>query len=173
MTYVFFIICALVLAILETVGLNPLFGSLVYDLQIPLIIAVSVLGRGRFAFLVIVIVAVIMDSLSGGPFGIYLTAYIWLFFPIKAVTLVVSIRSWLAVALCAVLGVLFENLIFMFVQLLSSGMVLNVKAVILPAIIKQSVLAFITAPFIFTLLLKGHTFFSRFEKNREEAKNVF
>lgn len=173
MTYIYFIICALLLAILETVGLNRFFGGAVYDLQIVLVMAVSVLGGSRPALVVTAVVAVIMDSLSGGPFGIYLSTYIWLFFAVKAVMLVVSMRSRLAVAVFAVCAVLFENFVFMFVQLLATGTVLNFKTVILPVIVIQSILAFITAPLFFNLLLRGYTFFSRFEKSRDEAKNTF
>lgn len=157
MQYIFFFVCALVIAILESVGLTQFFGSIIYDLQIPLIIAVSVLGRVYFSLAVIVPVAIIMDTLSGGPFGIYLTTYVWLFFPIKVLSLLVSTRSWLAVALFSVLGVLFENFIFAFVQLLSSGNVPVFKTVILPLVIRQCVMAFVTGPIIYFLLARSST----------------
>lgn len=162
MIYVFFFICALIIAMFETIGLNPFLSSLIYDLQIPLIIAVSVLGRAYLALIVIVLVAVVMDTLSGGPFGIYFTTYVWLFFPVKALSMLVSTRSYLAVSLLSVVGVLFENLVFMFVQLLASGSVLNFHAIILPVAV-QCVLAVITAPLIYFVLERGHAFILKLE----------
>lgn len=169
MTYVFFFICALILAMFETVGFSPFFSAAIYDLQIPLIIAVSVLGRTYWSLLVIFWVAVVMDTLSGGPFGIYLTTYVWLFFPVKALSLLVSTRSYLAVALLSVVGVLFENFVFTFVQLLSAGTVPNFHNVIIPAVIVQCVLACITGPIIYFLLARGHAFISGLEGRQQDT----
>lgn len=163
MTYIFFFICALIIAMFETMGLNPFIGSLIYDLQIPLVIAVSVLGRAYLALMVIILVAVVMDTLSGGPFGIYFTTYVWLFFPVKALSMLVSTRSYLAVSLLSVVGVLFENLVFMFVQLLASGTVSNSR--VIPVAV-QCVLAVITAPLIYFVLERGHAFILRLEGKR-------
>lgn len=156
MTYVFFFICALIIAMFETVGLNPFIINLVYDLQIPLVIAVSLLGRAYLSLIVIVLVAIVMDTLSGGPFGIYFTAYVWLFFPIKALSLLVSTRSYLAVSLLSMVGVLFENFVFMFVQLLTTGTVPNLNTVILPVVVVQCILAAVTGPMIYFVLERGH-----------------
>lgn len=172
MTYVFFFICAIILAILETVGFSPFLSGVVYDLQIPLVIAVSVLGRTYLALIVIFLVAVVMDTLSGGPFGIYLTTYVWLFFPVKALSLLVSTRSYLAVALLSVLGVLFENFVFMFVQLLTSGAVANFHTVILPLVITQCITACITGPIIYFLLEKGHGFVRVLEGGQKHDSSV-
>lgn len=172
MTYVFFFICALILAMIESVVFPPSLSAMVYDLQIPLVIAVSVLGRAYAALIMIFLVAVVMDTLSGGPFGIYLTTYVWLFFPVKALSLLVSTRSYLAVALLSVLGVLFENFVFMFVQLLTSGAVPNFYTVILPLVIMQCITAFITGPLIYFLLIKGHGFIQTLEGRRPQDSNV-
>lgn len=167
MTYIFFFICALIIAMFQTIGLNPFVSSLIYDLQIPLIIAVSVLGRAYLALIVIVLVAVVMDTLSGGPFGIYFTTYVWMFFPVKALSLVVSTRSYLAVSLLSVVGVLFENLVFMFVQLLASGAVPNFNGIIFPVLV-QCLLAAITAPLIYFVLEHGHAFIFKLEGKRNQ-----
>lgn len=172
MAYGFFFICALIIAMFETVGLNPFISRLVYDLQIPLIIAVSVLGRAYLSLIVIVLVAVVMDTLSGGPFGIYLTTYVWLFFPVKALSLLVSTRSYLAVSLLSVVGVLFENFVFMFVQLLTSGTVPNLNTVILPTVIVQCILAAITGPLIYFVLERGHAFILMLEGKQQDSNVI-
>lgn len=172
MAYVFFFICALIIAMFETVGLNPFVSSLIYDLQIPLIIAVSVLGRAYLSLIVIVLVAIVMDTLSGGPFGIYLTTYVWLFFPVKALSLLVSTRSYLAVSLLAVVGVLFENFVFMFVQLLTTGAVPNFHNLVLPMVIVQAILAAITAPLIYFVLERGHALILMLEGKQRDSSVI-
>jgi hypothetical protein len=53
-----------------------------------------------------------MDNLSGGPFGLYLTTYFWLYAGVKGTTMFIQVGNrLLIIAFIVAGGVLFENLI--------------------------------------------------------------
>jgi len=53
-----------------------------------------------------------MDNLSGGPFGLYLTTYFWLYVGVKGITTFIQVGNrLLIISLIIAGGVLFENLI--------------------------------------------------------------
>lgn len=168
MAYLFSLVCALFIAILETVGLTQFFGSIVYDLQIPLVIAVSIMGRAYKAFITVAVVALVMDTLSGGPFGIYFTTYVWLFFAIQVLSLFINVQAFVPVGLLTLVGVFFENLVFMFVQALSIGAVPNLHTKVLPLVTRQCVIAFITGPFIVWAIGRGHAYLNGLRKVKPE-----
>ena len=53
-----------------------------------------------------------MDNLSGGPFGLYLTTYFWLFIVVKSVIKYVHARNNILLLFIVAAGVLMENIIF-------------------------------------------------------------
>jgi len=53
-----------------------------------------------------------MDNLSGGPFGLYLTTYFWLFIVVKLVIQYLHARNNILLLFIIVAGVLMENIIF-------------------------------------------------------------
>jgi hypothetical protein len=53
-----------------------------------------------------------MDNLSGGPFGLYLTTYFWLYVGVKGVMTFIQVGNrFFIITLIVAGGVLFENLI--------------------------------------------------------------
>jgi rod shape-determining protein MreD len=57
----------------------PLFHGVFYDLLIPLVVFLSLNLPNKKGILVVVILGLIMDLLSGGIFGLYLSIYFWIF----------------------------------------------------------------------------------------------
>lgn len=53
-----------------------------------------------------------MDNLSGGPFGLYLTTYLWLFIVVKLVIRYLHARNNILLLFIVAAGVLMENIIF-------------------------------------------------------------
>jgi hypothetical protein len=55
-----------------------------------------------------------MDNFSGGPFGLYLTTYFWLYVGVKGITTFIQVGNrLLVITLIVAGGVLFENLILL------------------------------------------------------------
>lgn len=64
----------------------PLFHGIFYDLLIPLVVFLSLSLPNRTSISVVVILGLIMDLLSGGIFGLYLSIYFWMFLSTKSLS---------------------------------------------------------------------------------------
>jgi rod shape-determining protein MreD len=83
-----------------------------YDLLIPFIVYLSLSRPVRESLPFILFLGFIMDNLSGGPFGLYLTTYFWLYVGVRGITMFIQVGNrLLIIALIVAGGVLFENLI--------------------------------------------------------------
>lgn len=115
MSYFFNISACLFLVILQTTVMPYLrLLNSFYDLLIPFVIYLSLSRNVRESLPFIFVLGFIMDNLSGGPFGLYLTTYFWLFVGVKGVTRLLQVGSRLfSLTLIVAAGVLIENLIFL------------------------------------------------------------
>jgi hypothetical protein len=112
MTYFFYICLSLALIILQTT-IMPYFSIFdrFYDILIPFVFYLGLYRPAHESIPVVLLLGFVLDSLSGGPFGIFLTTYFWLFIGIRW-----SIKFfhagnkglWL---MAVVAGVLIENFI--------------------------------------------------------------
>ena len=115
MSYFFNIGGSLFLVILQTTvrPYLPLLDKF-YDLLIPFIIYLSLSRPVRESLPFVVFLGFIMDNLSGGPFGLYLTTYFWLYVGVKGITTFIQVGNRLVIITFIVAGgVLFENLILL------------------------------------------------------------
>ena len=113
MSYFFNISVCLFLIILQTTTMPylPLLDKF-YDLLIPFIVYLSLSRPVRESLPFILFLGFIMDNLSGGPFGLYLTTYFWLYVGVRGITMFIQVGNrLLIIALIVAGGVLFENLI--------------------------------------------------------------
>lgn len=115
MSYCINIGICLVLVILQTTVMPSL--SLLdrfYDLLIPFIVYLSLSRPVREGLLFVCFLGYIMDNLSGSPFGLYLTSYLWLFIGVKAITQLLQVgKRVFIITFIVAAGVLAENLIFL------------------------------------------------------------
>ena len=115
MNYFFNVSVCLFLVILQTTVLPylPLLDSF-YDLLIPFIVFIGLYRPVRESLPFVFFLGFIMDNLSGTPFGLYLTAYFWLYIGVKGITKLLQVGNRLfIITLIMAAGVLLENLIFL------------------------------------------------------------
>ena len=115
MSYFFNISVCLFLVILQTTVMPylPLLDSF-YDLLIPFVVFLGLSRPVRESLPFVFFLGFIMDNLSGSPFGLYLTAYFWLFIGVKGITKLLQVGNRLfIITLIVAAGVLIENLIFL------------------------------------------------------------
>ncbi len=115
MNYFLNISVCLCLVILQTTVMPylPLLGGF-YDLMIPFIVFLSLYRPVRESLPFIFFLGFIMDTLSGSPFGLYLTAYFWLYAGVLGITKLLQVGNRLfIITLIVAAGVLLENLIFL------------------------------------------------------------
>ena len=80
MIYICLTAIALVLLVLETavMPIFPLFDNF-YDLIVALVIFMGLRYSMKKGFLFVWLLGLLSDTISGGPFGIFTTVYVWLF----------------------------------------------------------------------------------------------
>jgi cell shape-determining protein MreD len=171
MTHCLNICIGLILIVIQTTVMPhiPVFERF-YDLLTPFIVYLSIFRPVRESTVMILIFGFLMDNISGGLFGLYLTTYFWLFLSVRwAITFLHVGDSFLLPFVVAV-GVFMENMIFiganaMFNQNLQlSRTVVNTVAV-------QVLWAVFTGPFFLMLFNYSHRRWDRWTKKMFVQKN--
>ncbi len=115
MRYCFNIGICLVLVILQTTVM-PYLSVLdrFYDLLIPFLVYLGLFRPVHEGLLFVCFLGFIMDNLSGGPFGLYLTSYFWLLIGAKGITQLLQVgKHMFIITFIVAAGVLVQNLIFL------------------------------------------------------------
>lgn len=109
MTIVFYILVSLCLVLIKTTLIPgmPLFDKF-YDLLLPIIIYLSFFRSKVEGVPIVLFFGVIMDSLCGGPMGLFLIIYIWLYVGMRWLAQFLHTGSVLLLALAVAIGVVFE-----------------------------------------------------------------
>lgn len=155
MTIVFYILASLCLVIIKTTLIPgvALFDKF-YDLLIPIIIYLSLFRPMREGAPIVLFFGLIMDSLCGGPVGLYLTTYIWLYAGMRWLSQFLHTGSFVMLALSVTFGVVFEGLVML------GYMVLLAPTAIIPedtaqTIMMQVVWSLLTGPVILVIIGKS------------------
>lgn len=114
MTILFYILVSLCLVVIKTTlipGL-PLFDKF-YDLLIPIVIYLSFFRPRWEGIPIVVFFGLLMDSLCGGPMGLYLLIYIWLYVGMGWLARFLHTGGLPLLALAVAIGVAFEIIVLM------------------------------------------------------------
>lgn len=113
MNYIFFAFTSLVLILIQTTVIHN-FRILegFYDLFLLIVIYLGLYRNLRESLPVILFLGIIMDNLCTGPFGLYMTVYLWMYATIRWSSVYFHVRNKLFMVFAVALGVLFENLVF-------------------------------------------------------------
>ena len=171
MNYGYHAILTLVLILLQTAVLPTVpFLDRFYDLLIPFVIYLGLFRPTKEGLIVILLAGTAMDGLSGGPFGLFLTSFVWTLLGVKWVITFLHARSTLIMIFVVALGVLFENI----VSLGTIGVLMPDAQFPLSAphaVFEQLVLALITGPFFLMLIDRGHDKWCHWVRGLSKAAN--
>lgn len=151
MTYCFHIFICLLLIVVQTTVMPyiPLFERF-YDLLIPFIIFLSIFRSNRESLVIIFLFGFFMDIISGGPFGLYITAYVWLFIGVRWAVTFLHIGDSMLLPFVVALGVLMENFIFVVTSAMFEQST-RISEVMVSTIIVQVLWAIFTGPLFLML----------------------
>lgn len=143
----------------------PLFHGIFYDLLIPLVVFLSLSLPNRISVSVVVILGLIMDLLSGGIFGLYLSIYFWIFLSVKGLSKCFDVGD--TIFQSVLIGVCVFDQHFMFCAPWKGAQLLTVRVV---PVLLQTVFAVLTGPGILMLLgalhIRLQAAIRRLERNR-------
>lgn len=153
MTVLFYILVSLCLVIIKTtlIPAVPAFDKF-YDLLIPIIIYLSFFRPKREGIPIVIFFGLIMDSLCGGPVGLYLSIYIWLYLGMRWLSQLLHKGNLMLLAVAVAGGVAFEILVLLgYMVILAPGASVPVDAA--KTVLLQIVWALITGPLILGIII--------------------
>lgn len=118
----FFVVLTLFLLIIQTIIL-PMSGFFIqtFDLMIIVILFLSLVIAHLSVLLVIAGIGIIMDSLSGAPFGYYLFSYLWLYTIVSLFRQFFFQKSVAFLMVVSIASVLIQQLMFLFSVFITSS----------------------------------------------------
>lgn len=152
MTILFYILVSLCIVVIKTTLIPGIpFLDKFYDLLIPIIIYLGLFRRLREGIPIVLFFGLIMDSLCGGPMGLYFTTYIWIYVSVRWLGQFFVAGNLLLFAAVVVGGVAFEILVLVgYMLLLAPAAIIPVDLV--KTVFLQLVWAFATAPLIMLII---------------------
>ena len=129
----------------------PLFHGVFYDLLIPLVVFLSLNLPTRDGIFVVVILGLIMDLISGGTFGLYLSIYFWMYLWVKSLTKFFDVDDTFFQSVLIGVCVLAQHLIFCISITVPWAEVQSLTAQLTP-VLSQTIIAALTGPVILLLL---------------------
>lgn len=113
MSYFLYIASGLILVILQTTVIPRVPAmSGCFDLLLPWVIYIAAFRPVHETLPFVVFMGVLVDSLSGGPFGLYLTSYGWLFAAVRLTAAVIRAENPLLLVGIILLAVAGQNALF-------------------------------------------------------------
>ena len=156
MTYLLYtVIFILVVVFQTTLSMHfAVFGGM-YDLFLLFVVYLGFYRSIQEGFPFVILFGLAMDALSGGPFGLYLTSYFWLYICILGMTRFMRVSNNMILPLVAAGSILFQNIIFF------GTMTLFAPEAKIPAFFYRNVLtqllwAVITGPILILLFRRAH-----------------
>lgn len=152
MIYLFYIVTFLGVAVFKTsiVPQVPLFYGF-YDILLLFVIFFGFYRTIRESLVFIAFFGLAMDAVSGGPFGLYTTSYLWLYAFVLWLTQFMRVTNSMILPLVVICSVIIQNAIF-----LGSMTLLQTTAVLpsdsLQVVLTQIAWGAFTGPIIILLL---------------------
>lgn len=148
MIYVFGVTIGLMLIIIQSTVLAvwlPFAG--LYDLLIPIVLYYAIFRSPGEALFVIPFMGLLMDAVTGGPFGLYMLTYVWVFAGIRAIIRYIHGTSIVFLSAAVVVSVAVEHHVFWCAEMLS-GRTWFTWPDAAGRLIWQLVFAVVTGPFL-------------------------
>lgn len=118
----FYTLLSLLLIIAQTSFLSVFsFSDYSFDLLIIVILSLSLLFSHPFIIIGVLLIGFCMDSVSGTPFGVYTSAYIWIYIFVQAMKRYVHYGNVIFVPLVSVFAVFIENSFLFFTFFVCDG----------------------------------------------------
>jgi cell shape-determining protein MreD len=152
MTILFYILVSLGLVLIKTtlIPILPLFDKF-YDLLIPIIIYLSLFRSMREGIPIILFFGIIMDSLCGGPAGLYLATYVWLYAGMRWLSQFLHTGNMVLAALAVAMGVVFECMVLLgYMVTLAPDAIIPTDAA--KTVLLQTIWALTTGPVILIII---------------------
>ena len=164
MIYGYHLIICLFLIIFQTTLLAGAGPAHVYDLLAPFVVYLGVYHPPRAAIPVLVLGGLAMDGISGGVFGVYLTAYLWMYVGVRWAIQFLQVGNLILLPLLVTGGVVFESLVVAFSAVVLASAPWPVESMF-PVVSGQVLWGAVTGPFLMLFFMRGQKAVDRASKS--------
>jgi rod shape-determining protein MreD len=164
MIYVYHLVVCLILILFQTTLLLGVGTVHVYDLLAPFVVYLGVYHLPRGAIPVLVFIGLAMDGISGGVFGVHLTAYLWMYVGVRWAIQFLHVGNVILLPLLVTAGVVFESLVVAFSAVVLASAPWPVES-IFPVVSGQVVWGAVTGPFLMLFFIRGQKVVDRARKS--------
>lgn len=167
MTYLLYtVVCLLLVVFQTTLSMHFAIFAGMYDLFLLFVVYLGFYRTIREGFPFVILFGLVMDALSGGPFGLYLTSYFWLYVCTLGMTGFMRMGNNMILPLVVVGSILFQNIIFL------GTMTLFIPEAKIPAFLYRNVLiqllwSIVTGPILILLFHRAHMALEKWLKTFE------
>lgn len=156
MTFLVYIIISICLVLCQTAVFPFFFNAHTsYDLMLVFILYLGFYRPLFEGIPMLFFLGFLMDCLSGSPFGVYTTTYVWLFVAVRATIQYLHVDSRIVFPVAMLSGVLLENIVIM--QAIFMGRwSWNVGRIPVNLVIRQLIWAVFTGPVLFAMIKSFH-----------------
>jgi rod shape-determining protein MreD len=153
MIYFFHITIGFSVILLQTTVLPHMgFFTSCYDLLIVQIVYLGLYQTVRESVVIIGLLGVVVDSLTGGPYGVYLTTYFWLFVSVRWALVYLRLSDTIILPFVVAYGVLIENLLLFASAISMNHATDTIAQMNLRIIVRELLWAIFTGPILLLLL---------------------
>ena len=171
MTFLFYFLIGLLLVLVQTTLFSHLsVFSGFYDLLIPFVLYIALFRPAKEAVISVILFGFIMDDLSGGPFGMFGTTYLWLFIGSNWIITFMHARNRILLSIAVVSGVLIQNLLIFGITVLLMGEK-DLSNDIGATALQQVFWAICTGPFFIMGLFSFHQWWEKWQKRLFPGEN--
>ena len=169
MIYGYHLIICLLLIIFQTTLLAVGGMAHLYDLMAPFVVYLGVYHLPRRAIFVLALSGLAMDGISGGVFGVHLTAYLWMYVSVRWATQFLQVGNVILLPLLVTAGVVFESLVVAFSAVVLASAPWPVESMF-PVVSGQVLWGAVTGPFLMLLFIRGQRVVDRASKSFHAGK---
>lgn len=144
----------LLLILFQTTLLVSGGPSYLYDLLAPFVVYLGIYHLPREAIVVLVLGGLTMDGISGGVFGVHLTAYLWMYVGVRWAIQYLHVGNFILLPLLVTAGVAFESLVVAFSAVVLASAAWPVESMF-AVVWRQVIWGATTGPFLMLLLIRG------------------
>jgi rod shape-determining protein MreD len=144
----FYFCLSLVLIIVQT-SIHPCFSvfSQSFDLLFVIVLSLSLRFSHPGTGVAVFLLGCAMDSVSGGPFGLYISAYVWIYILVRSLKSLVHLENIVFLICMSAVAVVVENAFLVFTFVVGKGAD-AVSSRDLVLMVKQTLLALIVVPLL-------------------------
>ncbi|MBC2712420.1 MAG: hypothetical protein HGJ94_15980 [Desulfosarcina sp.] len=164
MIYGYHLIICLFLIIFQTTLLVGGGPAHLYDLLAPFVVYLGVYRLPREAVPVLVLGGLAMDGISGGVFGVHLTAYLWLYVGVRWAIQFLHVGNVILLPLLVTAGVAFESLVVAFSAVVLASAAWPVEFMF-SVVSRQVLWGAVTGPFLMLFFIRGQKSVDRARKS--------